>query len=69
MTALGTVKKLDDFDDLDAETIEDARKEIGLTTVGFADALGWSKRKYQRVLEAAIDDGAVPRTSASLAIR
>ena len=61
MSVLGTLKKLDDFDELDAKAIEKVREEIGMTTVGFADALGWPKRKYQRVLEGAKEDGAVSR--------
>ena len=61
MNVFGTLKMLDDFDDLDAKAVEDVRKAIGMTTVSFAEALGWSTRKYQRVLEAATDDGAVSR--------
>lgn len=68
MKTIDGITTLDECDEVSAEVIEASRRALKLTTVAFAEALGWSQRKYQRVLEAAKDDGAVSRDVA-LAVR
>lgn len=57
-----------DFDTIAAADIEAARQDVGLTQPEFASHLGWSPRKYGRVLEAANESGFVERDMA-LAVR
>lgn len=60
---------LEDFDTVPVEEVEACRRALGATPSEFAEQLGWSTRKYQRVLEAAREaDGYVDRDVA-LAIR
>jgi hypothetical protein len=60
---------LEDFDTIGVDEIEASRRALGATPPEFAEHLGWSTRKYQRVLEGARDaDGYVDRDVA-LAVR
>lgn len=63
-----TLENLDAFDTVEADDLEACRRAISLTPPEFAEQLGWSPRKYQRVLEAAREDGFVDRDTA-LAVR
>jgi hypothetical protein len=64
-----TFMDLGDFDTVAVEEVEDCRRAVGATPSEFAEHLGWSSRKYQRVLEAAREaDGYVDRDVA-LAVR
>lgn len=58
----------DDFDAVTPADVEACRRGLSLTPPEFAEYLGWSARKYQRVLEAAREDAFVSRDTA-LAVR
>jgi hypothetical protein len=59
---------VDQFDDVTADDIEEARQSLSLTPSEMAAALDWSARKYSRVLDAAREAEAVSRDFA-LAVR
>lgn len=59
---------VDQFDDLTADDIEEARQSLSLTPLEMAAALDWSARKYSRALDAAREAEAVSRDFA-LAVR
>lgn len=63
-----TLSSIEDFDEISAEDIEEARQSLLLTPLEMAEALDWSPRKYSRVLDAAREAGAVNRDVA-LAVR
>jgi hypothetical protein len=63
-----TLENPDAFDTVEADDLEACRRVMSLTPPEFAEQLGWSPRKYQRVLEAAREDGFVDRDNA-LAVR
>ncbi|MEA2832742.1 MAG: hypothetical protein QOG66_944 [Methylobacteriaceae bacterium] len=59
--SINEIETLDDCDYVTADDMEAWRRELGPTPSEFAEQLGWSTRKYQRVLEAAREDGAAQR--------
>jgi hypothetical protein len=58
------VMDLNDFDGVTKQVVENTRKALGVTSSEIADQLGWAHRKYQRLLEAAEEDGAINRDMA-----
>jgi hypothetical protein len=58
---INSVRTVDDCDFITADDIEAWRKELGPTPGELAEQLGWSTRKYQRLIEAAREEGAAPR--------
>ena len=57
-----TLENPDAFDTVEADDLEACRRALSLAPPEFAEQLGWSPRKYQRVLEAAREDGFVDET-------
>ena len=58
---IAEINDITDCDHVAADEIEECRKQLGCTPAELADHLGWSTRKYQRVVEAAKEDGDTPR--------
>lgn len=65
---LAAMTQIDQFDDVTADDIEEARQSLSLTPSEMAAALDWSARKYSRALDAAREAEAVSRDFA-LAVR
>lgn len=63
-----SLTQLDQFDEVTAHDIEEARQSLNFTPSEMADALDWSPRKYSRALDAAREADAVNRDFA-LAVR
>jgi hypothetical protein len=61
MTRISDIRELADCNAVTKSDLEGCRKELGCTPGEFAEHLGWPARKLQRVLDAADEDGAVPR--------
>lgn len=68
LVRLLTLETPDAFDTIEADDLEACRRVLSLTPPEFAEQLGWSLRKYQRILEAAREDSFVNRDTA-LAVR
>lgn len=62
------VATIEDCDQVTSEVVENTRRALGMSSLEFSETLGWSQRKYQRTLDAASEDGLVPRDVA-LAVR
>jgi len=58
---IAEINDIADCDHVAADEIEECRKQLGCTPAELADHLGWSTRKYQRVIDAAKEEGDTPR--------